>query len=298
MTNGELQVSVYRLVSYRGLTFQQYMPAVYFQPKFYSWVASPWAAPVPYAWGWNAEPWFGFYSGYFTPELVYSGAAMWLTDSVLASSLSDAYADQQTVASRSTIPQSDAQQAVISPAVKLAIAEEVRQQIASEQADSTKKPQETAPSNGSPVALNPAQRVFVVSSSLDVFTASGTTCTLTGGDIIRRTGDTMGAGNLVAVTVLSSKPGDCPATTAASVHAVALQKMHNVFRQKLDSGLATYAKKQGTGGLPAGPPAGAFGSKDGQGKPDSSSEAALIYQQQLAANQAEVEAGAAANSAG
>jgi hypothetical protein len=298
---GRRYVTVYRSYSYHDIVYQRYVPAVYYQPRFYVWAARPWSAPVTYAWGWNAEPWYGHYPGYFTPAPAYPSAALWLTDFLLAENLKLAYESQQQGQAPSS--QADAESAALSPAVKLAIAEEVRQQIAAEQAASTQPTTQptsasASPPEAPPPALDAAQRVFVISSNLDVPTAGGATCPLTPGDIIVRTDDPPGAGSTIDVTVLSSKAGDCPSNSATSVDVAALQEMHNQFRQQIDSGLGNLAKNQGAGGLPSGPPAGAINSRDGQGQADLDSEASLIQQQQQSANQAELEARLASNSGG
>jgi hypothetical protein len=149
-----------------------------------------------------------------------------------------------------------------------------------------------------PPALDPTQKVFVISSNLDVPTGGGGTCPLTPGDIIVRTDDQIRTGNVVGVTVLSSKAGDCPLSSATSIDVAALQEMHNQFRQQIDAGLGKLASDQGTGGLPNGPPAGAVNSRDGQGQADLNSEASLIQQQQQSANQAELEVRLASSGGG
>jgi aryl-alcohol dehydrogenase-like predicted oxidoreductase len=103
---------------------------------------------------------------------------------------------------------------------------------------------------------------------------------------------------MVGVIVMSSKPGDCHLNSETSVDVIALQDMHNEFRQQIDSGLGKLASSQGVGGLPAGPAAGAIASRDGQVQADSNSEASLIQQQQQSANQAEIEARLASNGGG
>ena len=302
VAGGRQHVTVYRTYSYNGIVYQRYVPGVYYRPTFYLWAAAPWSAPVSYAWGWNAEPWYGYYPGYFTPAPVYPNAALWLTDYLIAENLKLAYENQQQT-SQGPPPQPDEQSVALSPAVKLALAQEVRQQIAAEQAASTQPTAQPTsagapPPVAPPPALDPAQRVFVISSNLDVPTAEGATCPLTPGDIIVRTDDQIRAGNMVGVTVLSSKAGDCPLNSATSIEVAALQEMHNQFREQIDSGLGKLASNQGTGGLPSSPPAGAFNSRDGQGQADLNSEASLIQQQQQSANQAELEARLASNAGG
>jgi len=297
---GRQYVTVYRTYSYNGVVYQRYVPAVYYQPGFYMWAARPWSAPISYDWGWNAQPWYGAYPGYFTPARVYSDAALWLTDSLLAENLKMAY-DQQLGAQAP--PQSDEQPAPISQGVKLALANEVRRQLAAssqEAATQSTAPPASLSANppvAPPAALDPAQRVFVIASNLDVPTSGDTTCALGPGDIVIRTDDQIGAGDTVGVTVLSSKAGDCPGNSTASIEVTALQEAHNQFVAQIDSGLGVLAQNGGTGSIPSGPPAGAFNSRDGQATADSNSEASLIQQQQ-SANQSELEARLASNGAG
>lgn len=297
---GRRYVSVYRTYNYNGIVYQRYVPAVYYRPRFYAWAATPWSAPVPYAWGWNAEPWYGYYPGYLTPAPAYPNAAYWLTDFLLAANLQLAYENQQPSADAGSQP--DAESTPLSPGIKLAIAREVGLQITAEQAAAAQSASQPAVVGGQPPvapppALDPAQKVFVVSSNLDLLTTTGTSCPLTPGDIIIRTDDRIGDGNVVSVTVLSAKAGDCPLNSTTSVEVAALQEMHNDFRQQIDSGLSTLANNQ-AGGLPSPPPAGAFNSRDGQGQSDLNSEASLIQQQQQSANQSELEVRVGSNGAG
>jgi hypothetical protein len=140
--------------------------------------------------------------------------------------------------------------------------------------------------------------IFVVSTNLDVTVAGGTACALTPGDIILRTGDNMVNGNRIGVSVLSSKPGDCPLNSAAELDIVALQEMHNQFREQIDSGMKQLADNQGKNGLPPAPSASPRLVAEGQAPADQAStvEQALA-QQQNDALQAEQEVQQAANSA-
>src|ERR1700694_4541691 len=99
----------------------------------------PCIPPQAFRWGWYDRPCFGYYGGYFQPAPVYPTAALWLTDYVLSANLQRGYAEQQTAsaeagqyAARPEIAQTNA--VVLSPEVKQAIAEEVRQQIDAERA--------------------------------------------------------------------------------------------------------------------------------------------------------------------
>jgi hypothetical protein len=302
VSHGQVQVNVLRTFNYNGVALARYVPPVVFKPKFSTWAMAPWATPVPYAWEWRSEPWFAFDAGYFAPEPAYSSASLWLTDYTLASDLSAAYPDQPQASAAAAAPvpaPAAAQQPSISPAVKLAIAEEVRQQISLDKAAAERPPSADAAPSGLPDALDPKQRVFIVSTTMDAVDAGGARCALTPGDILVRTGDQLGADQTVGVSVLNSKAGDCPANTVASLNVIDLQSMHNDFHQKVIAGEMVLAKKEGTAGIPAGPAAGMAPSKGGQAPPaDPVAETALINQQQAAGNQLEAEAGQAANSGG
>src|SRR5262249_16455370 len=157
----------------------------------------------------------------------------------------------------------------LTPEIKAAIAEEVRQQLEAERAAAQAGGGNTQPTGGyppaqgnqggysqttggeaAPPALDPKQRIFVVSTNLEVTAAGGTECALTPGDIILRTGDNLVGGNRVGVSVLSSKPGDCPCNSAAELDIVALQEMHNQFREHIGNGMKQLADNQGKNGLP------------------------------------------------
>lgn len=291
-------VGVYRESKYRGLLFHTYVPPVYYQPKFYAWAATPWAAPVAATWAWRGAPWFGASAGYFVPAAYYPSASFWLADYVMAADLSNAYQVQQEDAAGAppAAPAADAAATPVSPAVRAAIADAVMQQIAEDRAAAAQSASQAA--SGPPAALDPAQRVFVVSSDLDVRNQSGAACTLSAGDVIIRLNEQVDTEKRVTVNVLSSKANDCPANTSTLVRVDSLQEMHNNFRQQVGSGLDKLANSHGTGGLPAAPPAGAFRSPDGQGQADLNAERALITQQQQAADASEAEAVAAAGSGG
>lgn len=299
---GRQYVTVYRTYSYNGITYQRYVPAVYYQPRFYAWAAAPWRGPVSYAWGWNVEPWYGYYPGYFTPTPSYSNAALWLTDFVIAENLKLAYENQQQSAQGAPL-EPVAQSAPLSPVVKLAIAQEVRQRLAAEQTAFAQSADQSAPANAAvpvapPPSLDPTLKVLIVSSSIEAAVAGGSTCALTPGDFIERTDERVSNDNTVTVRVTNSKAGDCPSDTITSIDVVALQEMHNVFLHQIDAGLSKLANTQGTGGIPSGPPPGAFNSRDGQGRADVTSEASLIQQQQQSANQSDLEASLGATGGG
>jgi hypothetical protein len=329
---GRPYARVYRVYGWRGVTYYRYVPPVYYAPAFYGWAWAPWRAPIVFSWGWRRDPWFGFYGGYFAPAPVYPTASLWLTDYLLAENLRLAYESQQAAMQQPggyPPPQQDAYPppqngaVTLTPEVKAAIAEEVRQQLEAERAAAAGgQPQGgyNQPTNGypppqqpgqpgqpgytptggdvPPPALDPKQRIFVVSTNLDVTATGGQGCALTPGDIILRTGDQPVNGNRIGVSVLSSKPGDCPVNSATDIEVAALQEMHNQFREQVDTGMRQLAENQGKNGLPPAPPANPRQVPDGQAPPEQAStvEQALA-QQQADANQAEQEVQQAANSA-
>jgi hypothetical protein len=263
------------------LPFYGYVPPVYYGPGFYGWAWNPWPAAAAYAWGWGGSPWVDYYGGYFAPAPVYPTAALWLTDYMLAEYLQRAWEDRQ----QGDTPPPSPGAAIITPEIKQAIADEVRQEISAEYAAANQTASPVA--DQTPAALDPNQRIFVVSTSFVAGVGAGE-CGLTSGDIIARTNyTTISARNTVSVNVLSSKPGDCPVHTVAEVDVAALQEMHNQLRDYVDSGLKVLADNQGKDGIPAGPTPDARPSTDGDSQPDSAeSVAGALAQQQQEASQA------------
>lgn len=299
IVGGRSYVRVYHEYQYRGFVYYHYVPAVYYGPAFYGWVARPWG-PVPYFWGNGiTAPWFGFYAGYFVPSPVYASPDLWLTDYLLAENLRLAYDNQQAGNGGQAAPvpvQSDQSTAATLDELKPLIAEEVRQQLAAEKAAAaqpTSNPQQPAPGTEQlPPALN--QKFFVVSSNLDV-TAAGQACALTPGDIIRRTGKEVAPDGSVPVEVESSKPGGCPKESATSVQVADLQEMHNQFREQIDSGLKMLAENQAKG-LPSGPAAAPRAVAEGTTDQAADAAAQLQAQQNTADNlEAQLRPGGSAN---
>jgi hypothetical protein len=278
-------VHVYREYRYRGIVYYHYVPAVYYGPAFYGWVARPWV-PVTYAWGGGiTTPWLGFYAGYFTPYPVYASPDLWLTDYLLTENLKRAYQNQQDVnGEQAPAPgQPAAANTATLDEIKPLIAEEVRQQLAAERAaaaqPTSSNPQQPAPSTEQlPPALT--QKFFVVSSNLDL-TVAGQACTLTPGDVIRRTGKDANADGSVAVEVVSSKPGDCAADSPTTVELTALEEMHNQLREQIDSGLKMLAENKAKG-LPSPPAVLSRPVAEGTADQDIGATALLESQQQQA----------------
>jgi hypothetical protein len=203
---------------------------------------------MPYAWAGLATPapWLGFYPGYFTPYATYASPDLWLTDYLIGQNLKLAYENQLASNADQPAPSNVAPaDSGLTPEVKALIENEIRQQIADEKAAAVAK---SSPANGkqaapvndqAPPALR--QKFFVVSTNLDLTTTNGQACSLTPGDMIQRRGSDVAADGGIAVEVIKSKSGACPADTAATVQLADLQEMSNQFREQLDSGLAILA---------------------------------------------------------
>jgi hypothetical protein len=308
---------VYRTSYYGGRAYYGYSPAYYYGPAYYGWAYNPWPAPVYYGWGWGGAPWYGYYGGYFAPYPTYPSAAFWLTDYLLAASLQAAY--QAQVAAKAAAadnagnagdggssgvqqgdansggdaPASNSGAVTLTPEVKAAIAEEVKAQLAAEQAQA-KQPaaasgggqqggQTGSAQGGSqtdevPAALDPARRTFVVSSDLAV-TGDGQECQLSEGDVITRITDTPDGDNKVNVSVSSSKKTDCAPGKQVAVGVDDLQEMHNHFQEQLDNGMKELATKQGKDGLPKAPDTSTVPSDVPPPPPDTTAEKTLNEQQ-------------------
>jgi len=299
LVNGQPAARVYRFGNYRGVIYFRPVPAVRYQPQFYQWAGSSWRSPVGYTWSGPQAQAAGYYSSYFTPSPSYSSPSAWLTDYVLTSSLQVAYQNRQEyppTPGAAAPDQASAQPAPVSPEVKEAMAQEVQAEVTQEQAEASQGGTGAANGQALPPVLDPNQRTVLVSQSLDV-PAGTATCALTAGDVVNRGGDNLLPGNKVAVNVVSSKAGDCPANTSTQIDLAVLQEMHNQFQEQVDAGLSTLASSQGSGGLPSGPVANGVPTPDGTAQPDRDVVATLA-QQQSEADNAEATATDGANAVG
>jgi hypothetical protein len=221
---------------------------------------------VPYGWGWAGSPWFDFYAGFFSPWDSYPDGASWLTDFFLGQILQDGYpadaqaggigqpaddnaagADAQLAEDNTSAPADTP----ITPDIKQMIAEEVKQQLAFENAAAA-KPDEAPMLDGLPQVLVP-NHLFVVDQVQNVTTADGQQCSLSVGDVIKLVAAPPDGATSADLTVLSSRKGDCASGVTISVPLESLQEMQNNFRAQLDSGLQALRDQQGKGGLPAAP---------------------------------------------
>jgi hypothetical protein len=282
VAGGRSYVQVYREASFQGFAYYSFVPAIRYSPLFYRWVSNPWPAPISFAWGWSGEPWYGYYGAYFTPAPAYSTYALWLTNYLLAQDLQLAYENLQQNGEL-TFPETADQTIALSPEIKQVISEEVEQQLAAEQAaaggDAPPDPVPTLSTGAVPPALDPTQRVFVVSTSLDLPNGDSV-CSLTPGDIILRTSDAMGADRTVGVSILSSKPGDCPINSLSKIDISTLQEMHNQFREQIYSGLGFLAANEDRRGLPKGPSARPISVTQKWAKADVKAQSEIMKQQQ------------------
>ena len=251
----------YRGYPYHGVYVEMYTPAYYYRPAFYGWAYNPWVAPVPYAWGFAATPWYGYYGVYYTPYPVYPSASVWLTDYMISQTLAAAYQARLDAAAGAQAEPAPAvsNDAPLTPEVKNLIAAEVQRQIALANAES-----QTVAQNGE---LDPAssgiqrmltdkiQHVFVAGKDIDVVDAAGAECAVSQGDALQLTGPPAPDATEVALVVLSSKGGlECKRGITVSVELADLQDMQNHMRETIDSGMGELQTKQGKGGLPALPP--------------------------------------------
>ena len=314
VVNHVTYTSVYRSYSYGGYCcYYGYHPAYYYSPGYYGWAYNPWAAPVYYGWGWGGSPWYGYYGGYFAPYPVYPSAAFWLTDYLISANLQAAYEaraaaraaaansdngegsaggdQQQSQPSGNDNSASNSAPVTLTPEVKEAIAEEVKAQLAAQQAEAqqasagSQQGSATTTSQEVPAALDPARHTFIVASDLTV-SSNGQECQLTAGDVIKRTSDTPDDDRKVTATVSASKKSDCATGQEIAIGVDDLQEMHNKFEEQLDNGMKDLSSKQGQKGLPKAPDTKTVPSDVPPPPPDNNA-AKTLEEQQSAADQTE-----------
>jgi hypothetical protein len=264
---GRMYSRYYNPYAYHGVFLNVYAPAYYYGPGFYGYAYAPWGVPVAYSWGFAGSPWYGYYGGYFTPYPTYASPSLWLTDYLVAQSLQNAYQQQQAANAAAQQQQQSGydtaaqQPAPLTPDVKQQIADEVRRQIALENAE---RQQATAPNSMPDPASSGIARmlsdnsphVFVAGAPLNLVSAGGE-CAITEGDVLQLSGaPAPNAANANAL-VLASKGQDCAKGSTVQVALADLQDMQNHMRETIDQGMGELQKKQGTGGLPALPPSAA-----------------------------------------
>ena len=264
----------YRGYGYRGLMLNVYAPGFYFHPGFYGWAYNPWAAPIAFGWGWGGSPWYGRYGYYFQPYPVYPSAAFWLTDYIISQNLQAAYAAQADAGEAAPAPDGGSGgQPVLTPEVKQMIADEVKSQLALENAEAQQNSQGQDVDPGSSgiarLLSDGHPHVFVAGGNLDVTDASGQECVVSDGDTLQLRQPPPSDATTANLVVLSSKGNpECQISLTVQVQLTDLQEMQNHMRETIDQGLQDLQSKQGTGGLPAAPPSA-------QGAPDTAQYAAV-----------------------
>lgn len=268
--NGRVYTHTYVSYVVGGVVLHHFVTPEFFAAGFYGWAYYPWRVPVVYRWAWFGAPWYVGPNPYFVAYPVYPGAAYWLTDYYLGQTLSaaaeedaDAQAngDGSDMAADASLDSDDSdttdtlraeENTPITPELKAAIAEEVKQQIAYDN---------TAASDGNadaihgelPAALRSVGHVFVVSDSLDVTTSDQRSCGLQAGDILRLATTPADGTGIAELRVASSKKMDCPAGVQVTVSLQDLQDMQDNFREQIEQGLGVLQATQGQNGLPAAP---------------------------------------------
>jgi len=248
----------YRGYGYRGMYLNVYAPGYYYGPGFYGWAYNPWAAPIAFGWGWGGAPWYGFYGGFFTPYPVYASAAFWLTDYIIAQDLQAAYAARQEAAVAAGEAIAAGGPPALTPEAKQMIADEVKNQIALENAEAaqTAQKQDVDPGSSGVARLlaDGHPHVFVVGSGLDLTDSTGAECAVSEGDALQLTSPPPQDATTADLVVLASKGGkECQRSATVAVNLTDLQEMQNHMRETIDAGLKDLQAKQGTGGIPAAP---------------------------------------------
>jgi hypothetical protein len=239
---------VYGNYSYRGVAMQYYVPQAYYAPEFYGWAYQPWRTPVNYSWGWQRDPWYDYYGGYFAPQRVYPNSSFWLADYLMAETLRSAYLSRGEEGAAQQVPPSDAP---MTPEVKASIAREVKQQLARER-EAAEYPERAASYGELSTAMRDPRLLFVVSDTIEV-NSGVEECGLSAGDVLQLNGTPARGAQAAEVQVLSSRSGDCPARTLVTVAFNDLQEMHNSMRERIYNGLATLRQGSGSSGIPPAP---------------------------------------------
>jgi len=214
-------------------------------------------------------------------------AALWSTDPLVAANLQATYGAYMLGGGAPAAAKGGA--TGLSPEVKQAIADEMKNEIAAEKDAAANGLKDTPSGDQLPPALNPKIRIFVVANDEDLTTSDGVECALTPGDVVYRTGDKPDDDNMVDATVKSSKKDECAVGATVGVSADDLQEMHNQLRIQMDAGLKELAEKQGKNGLPAAPDTKTQAGEVPPPSPDTSVSSDL-EQQRKDADQAEAEA--------
>ncbi len=251
---GAPYVRVYQPYVWGGVSLNVYAPGYFYAPAFYGWAYNPWVAPITFGWGWAGNPWYAYYGGYFTPYPAYASPALWLTDYYVSQTLQAAYLERQA-----ELANAQASFTPMAPDVKQQISDEVRRQIALENAEAragAQAPPDPGSSGIARMLSDNASHVFVVSAGLNLQSNLGE-CAVTQGDVLRLNPGTPQNASTANLMVLATKGQDCQQGATVVVGVADLQDMQNHMREMVDQGLAELQKKQGQSGIPAAPAAAA-----------------------------------------
>jgi hypothetical protein len=223
------------------------------------------------------------------PETSNVIASLWSTDPMIAANLEASYGQYMLGAAAPPASAAKGGATQIPADVKQGISDEMKNEIAAEQAAAKGGDQKPAGGEEVPAALDPKIRYFVVSTDLDATTSEGDECGLTAGDVVYRVGDTPDDDHMVDATVKASKKDDCAVGATVGVDTSDLQEMHNQLRIQMDAGLKELADKQGKNGLPAAPDTKTTTGEVPAPAPDTNA-AKDLQDQKTEADQAEAEA--------
>jgi hypothetical protein len=256
--NGRAYDRFYNHFAYRGVYLDVYAPARYYGVGFYGWVYNPWAVPVRYSWGLAAAPWYGFYGPYFAPYPVYASPSLWLTDYLISASLASAYEAHLAAEAQADAAMGGGPPAPLTPETKQLISDEVRRQIALENAESqvngSQMENDAASSSIARILSDGQPHVFVAGKEMDLVDTSGQECAVTDGDVLQLQGPPAADATSANLVVLSSKGGvECRKSTTVSVSLDEMQEMQNYMRETVDQGLQDLQAKQGQDGIPPAP---------------------------------------------
>jgi hypothetical protein len=257
--NGRVYDRFYGRYPYRGVFLDVYAPVAFYPVGFYGWAYNPWVAPVPYAWvGWAGAPWYAYYGPFFAPYPVYANASLWLTDYLISQSLIAGYQAQVAAQAASQPPPPlPPGQVALTPDVKQAIADEVRRQVALENAEAQANAQ-NADFNGQSSGIarmlaDGMPHTFVAGTNLDLIDASGQECAMSEGDVLQLATPPPPTATAANLIVMASKGGvECRRSSLVSVNLTDLQDMQNHMRETIDEGMGTLQAH--SGGLPTPPP--------------------------------------------
>ena len=259
--------SYYRGYYYNGVYLNGYMPAYYYPAAYYGWAYNPWPAPVPYAWGFAGNPWYGYYGAYFAPYPVYPSAAFWIADYMVAASLRDAYAaaavanagrmEEPLQKPRLVFASYDPNTGTTSPTMTKEVKDALSQEISAELAaqKTAGQSEDKTPASLESLLADNKPHVFVASSALSV-TSAGADCGLTEGDVLALNAAPAKDATTTDLRILASKQADCAKGAVVTVEVTDLQEMHNHLLSNIDKGMQEMKDNPGKGGLPS-PPADA-----------------------------------------